>query len=490
MTTSHQPDMTDFSDADFGIDLDELFAEEEDVEFLPATAEDKPDYAEIEISTKAFWSKTSEERDEVFRQLRLNDPVSWQRPMEDAVTPDPDDPGYWALVKHEHIAQVSKDNETFISGQGVLFDMLPTIFLQMTQSFLAMDDPKHAKLRKLVSLAFTPKQIKRIDDDIKRRAKEIVDRLVANGPGEVEIVETVSEQLPVLMFSDLFGVPDDLVWPTARAAADIVAWADPEALAGRSADEVQVEAAATLHDIAEQLIEARKKQPTDDLFTSLMNAEVDGQKLNEFEIGAFFVLMAVAGTDTTKHTTSFTLRALAENPDQLAYLREDFDGRIGLAIEEFIRYATPVMTFRRTCVKETVIAGRRIIPGDKVVMFYPSGSFDEDVFEDPWKFDLSRNSNPHMAFGGGGVHFCLGNQLAKSMLRAIFKELVFRLDSWECGEPELLGTNFMRAIKRMQVRFVPAENVEGEKLSADDVTKAAAAAGCPHAAAQLGNPPA
>ncbi|MCX6400695.1 MAG: cytochrome P450 [Propionibacteriales bacterium] len=445
-------------DNEFDIDFDELFADEEEENFLPATGEQKPEFSAIDISTKAFWARTSEERDESFAALRRTDPVSWQRPVEDAVTPDPDDPGYWALVKHEHITQVSKDSETFISGQGVLFDMLPRLFLQMTQSFLAMDDPRHNKLRKLVSAAFTPKQIKKIDEDIRRAAREIVDELVADGPGEVELVEKVAEKLPNRMFCDLFGVPEELREQTATSAGDIIAWADLERLGDRSPDEVQVEAAAILHDIAEQLIEVRKNaaEPSEDLFTNLMNAEVDGEHLNEFEIGAFFVLMAVAGTDTTKHTTSFALKALAENPDQLAYLREDYDGRIPDAIEEFIRFASPVMTFRRTCVKETELAGKKIIPGDKVVLFYPSGSFDEDVFEEPHKFNLARNPNPHLGFGGGGVHFCLGNQLAKQMLRAIFQELVFRLESWETGEPELLGTNFMRGVKRMQLRFVPA----------------------------------
>lgn len=438
-------------------DFDAIFADDEDAaEFLPATSEGKPAYSDVDISTKAFWAKTSEDRDELFAQLRATDPVSWQRPVEDAVTPDPDDPGYWALVTHEHITAVSKDNETYISGQGVLFDMLPPLFLQMTQSFLAMDDPKHAKLRNLVSKAFTPKQIKKIDHDIKAAAKAIVDDLVAQGPGEVECVSTVSEKLPNRMFCDLFGVPEELREQTTKSAGDIICWADPEALGDRSPDEVQVEAASILHDIAEQLIEARRTDPTEDLFTNLMNAEVDGEHLNEFEIGAFFVLMAVAGTDTTKHTTSFALKALAENPGQLAYLREDFEGRIGTAIEEFIRYASPVMTFRRTCVRETVLAGKTILPGDKVVMFYPSGSFDETVFDEPWAFDLARKPNPHLGFGGGGTHFCLGNQLAKQMLRAIFHELVFRLDTWETGKPELLGTNFMRGVKRMPLRFTPA----------------------------------
>ena len=444
---------------DLDIDLNELLARAEDgmAGYLPATAREKPPYSDLDISTKEFWAKTSEERDERFRQLRLTDPVSWQRPVEDAVTPDPDDPGYWALVKHADITRVSKDNTAFISGQGVLFDLLPPIFLQLSQSFLAMDPPRHDKLRALVSAAFTPRQIMKIEADVQRAAREIVDDLIAGGAGEVDAVTAISERLPIRMFSDLFGIPEEYRAAVAAAAADVVAWADPETLGDRSASEVQIEACMVLHAHAKKLIEARRDNPTDDLLTSLMDAEVDGQKLDDFEIGSFFVLMAVAGTDTTKHTTSFTVRALADNPDQLAYLREDFDGRIALAIEEFIRYASPVMTFRRTCVQETELGGRTILPGDKVVMFYPSGSFDEDVFDDPWKFDLTRRPNQHMGFGGGGIHYCLGSALAKTMLRSIFRELVFRLDSWETGEPELLGTNFMRAIKRMPMRFEPAD---------------------------------
>lgn len=470
-----------------GIDLDELMARAEDgmAGYLPATGEGKPPYSDLDISTKAFWANTSEERDERFRQLRLTDPVSWQRPVEDAVTPDPGDPGYWAVVKHADIIRVSKDSETFISGQGVLFDLLPPIFLQLSQSFLAMDPPRHDKLRALVSAAFTPRQIMKIEEDVQRAAKEIVDDLLAGGAGEVDAVSAISERLPVRMLGDLFGLPEDFRAPVAAAAADVVAWADPETLGDRHAAEVQTEACLILHTYAQRLIDARRDNPTNDLMTSLMDAEVDGQKLDDFEIGSFFVLMAVAGTDTTKHTTSFTLRALAENPDQLAYLREDYDGRIALAIEEFIRYASPVMTFRRTCVQETELGGRTIRPGDKVVMFYPSGSFDEDVFDDPWKFDLTRRPNHHLGFGGGGIHYCLGSALAKTMLRSIFRELVFRLDSWETGEPELLGTNFMRAIKRMPMRFVPSAGRGGAEGALETTESPAAAAGCPHAAAPV-----
>jgi cytochrome P450 len=447
---------TEISDAP--PEWDAYFEEDDDsdaVDFIPATSEGKPPHSEIDISSKEFWIQTSEERDKRFKMLRETDPVSWQRPVEDAVTPDPDDPGYWALVKHEHIVTVSRDNDTFISGQGVLFDLLPEIFLQMTQSFLAMDNPKHDKLRKLIAAAFTPKQVKRLEDQIKLAAKEIVDGFASEESGEIDFVERCGERLPERLFCDMFGIPDHMRTRTVKAAGDIVAWADPDTLAGRPADEVQVEAAATLHEIAEELITYRRETPGEDLFSALLNAEVDGEKLDDFDIGAFFVLMSVAGTDTTKHTSAFTVRAMTHYPEQKDYLLEDYEGRINVAVEEFVRYASPVMTFRRTAVKETELGGKKIVPGDKVVFFYPSGNRDEEVFDDPERFDLSRRHNPHVGFGGGGVHYCLGNQLAKSALRALFWELLTRLPDFAAGEPELLGTNFMRGVKRMKFTFTP-----------------------------------
>ncbi|MFP5019468.1 cytochrome P450 [Pseudonocardia phyllosphaerae] len=426
------------------------------VHMIPATGDRKPEHYPVDISTKAFWNQTSEQREETFRVLREEQPVSWQRPVDDAVTPDPDDPGYWAVVKHADIVKVSRDNETFVSGQGVLFDLLPPIFLELTQSFLAMDNPKHDRLRKLVASAFTPKQVKSIEDKVELAAKEIVDGFASDPSGEIDFVARCAKVLPTRIFCDIMGIPEHLREDTERNAGDVVAWADDEVLAGRAADEVQVQAATNLHDIAAELIELKKNEPGDDLVTALINAEVDGRHLDEFEIGSFFVLMAVAGTDTTRHTSAFTVRAFTHFPEQKKWLMEDYDGRINNAIEEFIRYACPVMTFRRTAVAETELGGHTVIPGDKVVLFYPSGCMDADVFENPEQFDLSRpNAKEHVGFGGGGVHFCLGNQLAKSMLRALFRELLFRIPEFEVGEPELLGTNFMRGVKRMPFRFTP-----------------------------------
>lgn len=437
-------------------DFESEMYDPDEVEMIPATNERKPEHYPVDISTKAFWNQTSEQREETFAVLRREQPVSWQRPVDDAVTPDPDDPGYWAVVAHADIVKVSRDNNTFISGQGVLFDLLPPIFLELTQSFLAMDNPKHDQLRKLVASAFTPKQIKRIEEKVALAAKEVVDGFASDPSGEIDFAERCAEQLPTRIFCDIFGIPEHLRVPTVKNAADIVAWADPETLGDRKADEVQIEAATNLHDIAAELIELKKAEPGDDLMTSLINAEVDGEHLDDFQIGSFFVLMSVAGTDTTKHTSSLTVRAMTHFPEQKHWLMEDFDGRIDNAIEEFVRYACPVMTFRRTAVKETELGGQTIIPGDKVVLFYPSGCMDESVFAEPGKFDLSRrNAKDHTGFGGGGVHFCLGNQLAKSMLRALFRELLTRIPEFEAGEPELLGTNFMRGVKRMPFRFTP-----------------------------------
>ena len=220
--------------------------------------------------------------------------------------------------------------------------------------------------------------------------------------------------------------------------------------------EVQLEACVELHVIAEEIAELRRQNPTEDLFTNLVHAEVDGEHLTNHQIGSFFVLLSVAANDTTMNATSWMLKAFTDHPDQREWLMADFDGRIGTAVEEFIRYATPVMTFRRTAVADTELGGRQIFAGDKVVMFYSSGNRDADVFADPDKFDLSRDPNPHVGFGGGGRHMCLGNQLAKSMLRAMWRQLLTRVpDIRATSEPKLLGTNFIRGVKALDAAYTP-----------------------------------
>jgi cytochrome P450 len=415
-----------------------------------------PAYSEIDISSQAFWEATAEEREKTFARLRAQEPVSWQRPIENAVAPDPNDPGYWAVVRHADISHVSQNNDVFVSGQGVLFDDLPAEFLEMTQSFLAMDPPRHDSLRKLVQKAFTPKQIARLEEHVQAEAREVVDEFAGEPSGQVEFVESCAARLPLRMFSFMFGIPEHLQEQTGQAALEIVSWADPEHLGERDPAQVQLEAAQNLHAIATELIALRRENPGDDLFTGLLEAEVDGERLTDQEICAFFVLLAVAGNDTTKHTSSLTIKAFTEFPDQRDWLRADFDNRIGTAIEEFVRHASPVMTFRRTARADAELGGRVIRAGEKVVMFYSSGNRDAEVFSDPTRLDLSRAPNPHVGFGGGGTHYCLGNQLAKMMLRALFGQLLSRIpDIHITAAPTLLGTNFMRGVKRQPVAFTP-----------------------------------
>ena len=405
-------------------------------------------YDDLNVSSDAFWEQDVEKRDLIFKQLREQRPISWQRPIETALHPQQNDPGFWAVVRHADIVEVSKNPDVFVSGYGVMFDVLPPVFLQMAMSFLAMDNPQHDKVRGLVGKAFTRPQIRRIDDDIASRARRIIatarEKAAAGEP--IDFVADISRHLPIEMFGDMFGVPEELRPTVAHAADEIVAWADPVLLAGRDGAQVQVEATAQIHQIAAQLIAERRKERADDLLTNLVQAEVDGEKLTDPEISAVMVLFAVAATDTTRHTASFAVKALTDFPDQRQWLWEDFEGRINTAIEEFLRWGSVVLNFRRTAVAAYELNGQQILPGDKVVMMYASGNRDAAVFDNPDKFELTRQPNPHIAFGGGGLHFCLGNQLAKSMLRSLFRELHQQMPDFVAGEPTLMKTNFMRGV--------------------------------------------
>jgi cytochrome P450 len=409
-------------------------------------------YDPIDLSSRAFWSTTAAERERSFAVLRAERPVSWHAPVEDSLMPDPDDPGYWAVTRRADIVAVSRNNEVFLSGRGVLFENVPEELLEASQSFLAMDPPRHTKLRKVVSAAFTPRQVRRIEDSIKSNAKTIVEELRAAG-SRADFVDLCAKQLPIRTLSDMVGIPESERERVAHAADALVSWADPVYLAGRNPLEVLVENQIYLHQVAGTLAAERRERPGDDLFSGLVNAEVDGDRLSDADVSAFFVLLAVAGNDTTRQTASHAMRALTEFPEQRAWLREDFENRIGTAIEEFVRWATPVMTFRRTAATDVELGGERIRAGEKVVMFYPSGNWDEAAFDHPDRFDLSRNPNPHVGFGGGGVHFCLGAHVARAQLRALFGELLAQLPEIQAGEPAYVPGNFIHAIRSMPVTF-------------------------------------
>jgi cytochrome P450 len=409
-------------------------------------------YDAIDLSSRAFWSTSAAERERSFAVLRAQRPVSWHPPVEDALMEDPDDRGYWALTRRADIVTVSRDNEVFQSGKGVMFENIPVELLEASQSFLAMDPPRHTKLRKLVSAAFTPRQVRRIDESIQANAKTIVEELRAAGSG-VDFVDHCAKELPIRTLSDMVGIPESEREHMAEATDAMVSWADSIYLNGRNPMEVLVENQMYVHQVAFALAAERRKHPGDDLISSLVNAEVDGDRLTDADVAAFFVLLSVAANDTTRQTTSHAMKALTDFGDQRAWLIAAFEDRIGTAVEEFVRWASPVMTFRRTATTDFELGGQTILAGEKVVMFYSSGNWDTEVFDHPERLDLSRSPNPHVGFGGGGLHFCLGAHVARAQLRAIFGELLRQLPEIQAGDPTYVPGNFIHAVRSMPCTF-------------------------------------
>ena len=406
---------------------------------------------DIRLGSLEFWDRPAERRDEAFALLRREAPVSHHDPPDNLLeVEEVDERGYWAVVRYEDIRHVSRHPELFCSGQGTQFGDAPQELLEATQSFLAMDAPRHTKLRGLVSSAFTPRQVKRIEDGIHTAAREIVEAAAPTGGGD--FVELIAKQLPLRTISDMIGVPEADRERVVEAADVLVTVSDPEVAGDRSPLEALGAAVWTLTEFATELAAFRERHPGDDLMTGLVQAEVDGERLTHAEISAFFVLLSVAGNDTTRHTTSHAMRALTLWPDRRAQVLSSPQ----TAVEEFVRWATPVLTFRRTTTQDTELHGVPIGAGEKVVLFYHSGNRDESAWEEPWRFDVLRDPNHHVGFGGGGPHYCLGASLARTQLRAIFTELLTRLDDIEAGEPEMFrSASFIHGIKRMPCTFTP-----------------------------------
>ncbi len=409
--------------------------------------------ADIDLGSLEFWARPAHERDRSFAVLRRESPVSHHEPLEDILgLQERDHRGYWAIVRYHDIRQVSRDPATFCSGQGVQFGDAPPEMLEASQSFLAMDAPRHTKLRGLVSAAFTPRQVARIEAGIRANARRVIDEAAPTGGGD--FVELFAKRLPLITISTMIGVPESDRERVVKAADTLVTVSDPEVTGDQSPLEALGAALWTLTTFAKELAAHRERAPGEDLMSALVQAEVDGDRLTHDEIAAFFVLLSVAGNDTTRHTTSHAMRALTLNPDQRSQLIANRAGLLPGAVEEFIRWATPVLTFRRTATRDTEIAGQPIAQGEKVVLFYHSGNRDETVFVDPWRFDITREPNHHLGFGGGGPHYCLGASLARTQLRSLFGELLRALPDIEADEPELFRSSaFIHGIKRMPCSF-------------------------------------
>lgn len=406
-------------------------------------------YSPWDITSHSFWEQPFDQRDKTFAELRAVDGLTWHRPLPSLFPMS--EPGFWAVTRRADIGFVSLHPELFTSTQGVALDPMPAEVQRFASFFLTMDPPEHTRYRRLISSAFTPRNVRMIEQQIHDNAVRVVDDLI--GAGDVDFVAACSSRLPMMTISEMLGVVPSEREALAKAAEKLFSMSDDEysSLEERAADTVNE--IMLLSGTGVELAKCRRANPGDDLMTAIVHAEVDGHRLTDEEIGAFLILLASAGNDTTKQTTTHAMLALQRNPDQLAWLMEDFEGRIDVAVEEFVRWSTPVIQFARFAAQDTEIAGQPIKAGDKVGLFYCSANRDASVFDSPERFDLRRSPNPHMGFGGGGPHFCLGNQLAKVELRNLFRELLTRLDRIELGEPDLLYSSFVHGIKRLPAQL-------------------------------------
>jgi cytochrome P450 len=400
------------------------------------------------VSSLAFWSQPASARALTFAELRRSMPVSFQEPSDFGMVRSAR--GFWAVTRHEDVVHVSRSPDLFCSGQGVGLGEVPVDLLELNASFLVMDAPRQTALRRVVSGAFTPRRVAQLQDRIQTEARHIVDEFIEGGGGDV--VQDFARKLPLWTISEMMGVPESMRSDLYSAAEAQMTAQDPE-FAGDDNERatLAIEAGVTMHRIAAELLAERRVNPSDDILSTLVHSELDGQPLSDQMLGGIFVLFSTAGNDTTKTTTSQAVKLFADHPGQWDLLVNDGD-LLGTAVEELVRTASPVIHFRRTATTNTTLGDSQIAEGDAVVMFYESANHDVSVFSDPDRFDITRSPNPHVGFGGGGPHFCLGANLARAQLRSLFSRLAERASSIECGEPDYLVSNFINGIKRMPVK--------------------------------------
>ncbi|MFC4061097.1 cytochrome P450 [Planomonospora corallina] len=405
--------------------------------------------AEIDLSDLAFWERPMAEREAAFALLRAQPgPVLFPEPE---ISFAPPGRGYHALVRHADVVDASRNAEVFCSGRGAVnVQDLPVEFNEYFGSMINMDDPRHARLRRIVSRAFTPKMINQFEADVQAEATRIVDDLLVKGPG-CDFVTEVAARLPLKIICDMMGIPEEHHQTVFEASNIILSGGDPEFMEdpGRAA-ELLLGAGQRLQDLVVSLADAGG----DNLITSLTSANIDGEKLTMQELGSFFILLVVAGNETTRNAISHGLHLFTENPGQRALLMEDFEGRVGGAVEEIVRVASPVTWMRRTVTRDHEMNGHLYREGDKVLLFYWSANRDESVFTDPHRFDVLRADGPHVGFGGPGPHFCLGAHLARREITVMFRELFTRIPQIRAaGEPDRLRSSFINGIKHLTCDF-------------------------------------
>ena len=406
--------------------------------------------SEIDLSSESFWTAPRDWRFGAFKTLRDEDPFRFFEEIQVENSPIPRGPGYRALTRHDDIWHVSRHPELFCSGRGSNIGDMPVEINEFFGSMINMDDPKHFRLRSIVSKGFTPKEITALEESVRVRSKSVIDRMFERFPErQCDFVHEVAALMPLQIICDMMGIPESDEEMIFKWTNVILGVGDPE-FVGTFEDLVRV--GGEIFSYALALGEDRLKNPRNDIASVMMNAVVDGERLSAQEFGSFFILLVVAGNETTRTAIAHGMHQLTLNRDQRTKWWGDFDGHLKTATEEIVRYATPVIHFRRTATQDTEINGQPIKEGEKVVMFYQSGNRDERVFENPDVFDITRPLQPaQVGFGAGGPHFCLGANLARREIGVMFDEIRRRVPDLEIiDEPAYLQSSFINGIKRMR----------------------------------------
>ncbi len=412
---------------------------------------------DIELSNFEFWEKPWSVREAAFATLRAERPIAYFPDPEievETIIPIPPGPGYYAITRYADVVEVSRHPELYCSGQSgsTILDMPPEL-LEFFGSMINMDDPRHARLRRIVSAAFNPRMVRAVEDNIEQVADDIIASVRAKG--ECDFVTEVAARLPLKIICDMMGVPESDYDTVFSRSNIILSFGDTEYVPeGEDPVLAFMNAGTDLAELMRGLTEFRLEHPSDDLTSALANANVDGESLSDVELASFFILLVVAGNETTRNAISHALWAFTEHPDQRALWVADFDTVAPSAVDEIVRWASPVIFMRRTTTAETTLSGHTFATGEKVILFYNSANRDEDVFEDPQRFDVLRHPNPHVGFGAPGPHFCLGAHLARREITVMFRELFRHLpDIRATGEPDRLRSNFINGIKHLPCAY-------------------------------------
>lgn len=408
---------------------------------------------DLDLSDNAFWAQPPSRRHAAYRTLRaLGQPPFFAAGESPFGT---EERGYYALLRHADVAEASRNPQLFSSATGAttIFD-LPAEFNEYFGSMINMDDPRHARLRRIVSRAFTPKMIRKFDEDVRRTAAAVIGELLAAGP--CDFVQAVSARLPLKIICAMMGIGEEQYERVLNDTNVILSGFDPEFV---SENPVQAQAQVfmagqDLGALVSALAVQRQATPADDLVSALATANVDGEQLTPAELASFFILLVVAGNETTRNAISHALWLFTEHPDQRELLLGDLAVRTGPAVEEIVRYVSPVIWMRRTVTRDTMLNGHPFRENDKVLLMYQAANRDEAVFRDPDRFDITRSPNPHVGFGSAGPHFCLGAHLARREVSAVLGELFTRVPGIRAAaQPDYLLSSFINGIKRLPCEF-------------------------------------